>query len=74
MKTALVIALLFSAHFSNAADCPRYCDPAKSKPCGASCISNDRQCHKSWTTSCVGVRPSGGKVFETPKFMTERPK
>jgi hypothetical protein len=39
------------------ANCTRYCNPEKSKPCGKSCISKDFTCHKTVTTACAGKRP-----------------
>jgi hypothetical protein len=57
------------------ATCARYCNPAKSKPCGAGCITLDKTCRKSWTTSCVGERPKEAKVgYDKPKFVNQAPK
>jgi hypothetical protein len=33
--------------------CCRYCDPAKSKPCGDSCISLSKTCHQPPGCACV---------------------
>ena len=49
------------------ATCTRYCDPAKSKPCGKSCISKYFTCRTSWTTACSGKRTSADEPgYENP--------
>ena len=60
------LSLITSAY---AKECSRYCNPAKSKPCGRGCISKSLNCRKSWTTACVGIRenvkPKGTKPKHT---------
>jgi hypothetical protein len=71
---ALILSLLLVGSVTQAADsCPRYCNPEKSKPCGAGCISKDLTCRKDWTTSCVGVRENKKVGYSTPKFVSQRP-
>ena len=51
-----------------------YCHPERSKPCGNGCISLNKRCTKSWTTSKVGERPaSAKKYFDQPKFVENAP-
>lgn len=52
---SLVIALIVVSGVQAFAN-PRQCNPAKSKPCGKSCIRLDYTCHKDVTTAIVGVR------------------
>jgi hypothetical protein len=74
MKAVIMSLVFMSSVASYAASCPRYCNPEVSKPCGASCISKDRACHKPWTTSCVGINPNHRKpVYAEPKFVSENP-
>ncbi len=59
MKSLITILVLFSSIQANAV---RYCNPARSKPCGKGCIALDLKCTKNWSTSIVGENPnSGGK-------------
>ncbi len=78
MSKFILVAMVFISGVANAADsCKRYCNPDRSKPCGAACIPLDSVCRKSWTTSCSGERPAedrGGKAYDKPKFVSERPK
>lgn len=53
----LALAVLVSGATASA-ECTRMCDPAKSKPCGKSCISKDFKCTKPVTTACVGKKVS----------------
>lgn len=73
MKKLILLVLLVGSVGQAADNCPRYCNPEKSKPCGAGCISKDLVCRKDWTTSCVGIKPSESKGYATPKFVTTRP-
>jgi hypothetical protein len=64
--------LLFST--AKAETCSRYCDPARSRPCGKSCIPKDNNCTKDWTTACVGKRPESAAInFENPKHVDKAP-
>lgn len=64
-KNLLVAAVLLQGVSALAADCTRYCNPEKSKPCGKSCISKDFTCHKPVTTACSGKKP-GKQALYTP--------
>ena len=55
MKALILGSLLIFSINANA-ECARYCNPEKSKPCGKGCISKDYTCHKPVTTSCAGKR------------------
>ena len=65
-KNLLVAAVLLQGVSALAADCTRYCNPEKSKPCGKSCIAKDFTCHKPVTTACVGKRPDKKAWQYTP--------
>lgn len=65
MKKFLMIAVLSLVSIQASADCTRYCNPEKSKPCGKSCISKDFTCHKPVTTACSGKKPTKTS-FYTP--------
>ena len=71
----LFIATLAMLHSLNAS-ATTYCNPDRSKPCGGGCISLEKTCRKSWTTSKVGINPNkgAGKGYENPVFVTEKPK
>jgi len=65
MKMFLISAIALVSLQANA-ECTRYCNPEKSKPCGKSCISKDFQCHKPVTTACSGTKPGKGQALYTP--------
>jgi hypothetical protein len=52
-----------------------YCNPERSKPCGGGCISLDKTCRKSWTTSKVGINPNQGpgKGYANPTYVKSVP-
>jgi hypothetical protein len=54
LAISLAPAQLWAGDTTNKAPgCSRMCDPAKSKPCGMSCISKEFTCHKPVATACV---------------------
>ena len=61
-----LIALVSIVSLNANADCTRYCNPEKSKPCGKGCISKEFTCHKPVTTSCSGTKPGKKQAFYTP--------
>ena len=71
---SIVAATLTFYIQANAETCARMCDPKRSKPCGGGCIQLDANCHKDWTTSCVGVRKSAGKpIYANPTKVDKPP-
>ena len=70
MVKALIVSIVFLAATPVLAECTRYCNPEKSKPCGKSCISKDFTCHKPVTTACSGTRPdSKGKKSSQNQWL-----
>ncbi len=74
MKYFAIIAVLLGIQVLAGAE--TYCNPERSKPCGAGCITLEKTCRKPWTTSKVGINPnsSSKKGYEKPEFVTVRPK
>lgn len=72
MRKTITLLILLAASSVHATT---YCNPERSKPCGKGCIPKDRACHKSWTTSLVGERPSAGSglTYEHPTYVKEAP-
>ncbi len=64
-----IVALSFVVQ-AQAKECSKMCDPARSRPCGNSCISKFNKCRKSWTTACVGTKEEnevdGQSFFSNP--------
>lgn len=76
MKKLLTLFVVFTVNAQAAEVCSMYCNPERSKPCGGACISLTKQCHKSWTTACIGENPNkgNGPVYATPMKVNEAPK
>lgn len=52
------------------AECTKMCNPDVSKPCGKGCTSKYNSCHKSWATTCSGVKAvSGSKAYSEQKHV-----
>lgn len=76
MKMLIMSIVFLGSITANAAgeQCSKMCNPEISKPCGNACISKSNNCHKPWTTACVGIRSSGGKSYEKPQHVSSAPK
>lgn len=61
------------ARAASGPECSQYCNPEVSRPCGGACINKYKNCHKSWTTACVGVRPTGGKSYSSEEIKHVAP-
>jgi len=74
-KVLIYMALVIAMHFTSKAFAVTYCNPDRSKPCGAGCIPLDKQCRTSWTTAKSGINPNkaGKKAYATPKFVDKAP-
>lgn len=71
MKQMILATIVALVSLQANAECTRYCNPEKSKPCGKSCISKDFQCHKPVTTACSGEKPKK-QAFYTPSEGEQR--
>jgi hypothetical protein len=72
--TTVLTSLGLYLSAANAETCSRMCDPARSRPCGKSCIPKDNNCTMSWTTACVGTKENRPSInFENPKHLDKAP-
>ena len=74
-KSLLMIAIAIGLSAASEAMAVSYCNPERSKPCGAGCIGLDKTCRTSWTTSKSGINPnkSSKPGYATPKFVDKAP-
>ena len=63
IRLIMALAILVASVAQADNGCTKMCDPAKSRPCGRSCINKDLNCKYDWATTCSGVKEDQKQGF-----------